>query len=163
MTVRSSLVGSYVAFQKWRAADANALPGGWLGYALRTSDAATGVTTEEDLVGLTVTVTVLGSRLLCIHGFVPSIGSSVNDDIAGLRIQENGAVIAETRVDAGGLVSASGGGSGGVVAIVRDGLSAGSYTFKLTGLRKYGTGTFDFKAASGIPAMIYVEDVGPAS
>lgn len=140
--------------------DFNSFSAGGYARATVTSD-VTGITTEADLTGYTVTPTVHAGRLLKITGFVPRVGSDDADDIGSLIIQEDGVQLTEAWVLAGSSVLASGGGTAAfVVALATP--SAGSHTYKLRGSKIAGAGTFEFRADAASPGFILVEDIGPS-
>lgn len=153
---------SAVANSKYQATQHDRMPKGWVGYAQVTSD-VTGITTEADLTGYTVTPTIPADRLLKVTGYVPRVGSDDADDIGSLIIQQDGVQLAETWVLAGSTVLSGGGGMGVFVQALVVGPSAGSKVFKLRGSKIAGAGTFEFRADAATPGFILVEDLGPSS
>ena len=127
---------------------------GWIGFAERTSN-QTGIgTSDTDLTGLTVTVTVPANRLIRVSGQIqanPSVAAYVLCEIL-----QGATVIGRVgrQYSDGDTFTMAG-------AAIQDGLSAGSYTFKLRA--STSTGTFDMEASSTAPARIVVEDIGPSS
>lgn len=129
---------------------------GSLGRAIVTASQGS-ITTEVDLTGLVVTVTVAANRLIQITGYV-QFKSTVVDDVAGLVIKESttqlGAALKEMRpANIGSQLVAH-------ALVVAP--SAGSHTYKLTGQRVAGTGTLTAEAGATFPAFILVEDLGPS-
>lgn len=128
--------------------------GGTLGYAQITSN-ITGISTETDLTGLSVTVTVGTGRRIRVSAFAPH-ARTVADGVTRLRIKES----TTTLTMADGHVRAAGEGQIPLQAAVILTPSAGSHTYKLSLARDSGTGTVGCTALSTNPAFILVEDIG---
>jgi hypothetical protein len=62
VTVRTAYVGSEAAGDTLTAANFNKLPGGLVGYAVRTTD-QTGISTEADITSLSIPYTFVAGRL----------------------------------------------------------------------------------------------------
>lgn len=110
-----------------------------------------------DLAGLSVIATVAASRRIRISGYCVAY-STVGSDSAELGIKEgntalNGAVT---------LLSPTAVRYSSLYATVVLTPSAGNHTYKLTGVRTYGTGTLTMAGSNVGPAYILVEDIGPA-
>jgi len=130
------------------------LPKGEIGYAQITAD-QTGITTETDLTGLSVAVTVPAGRRIRISAEVLLL-STVEADALGLEIKEDAAYLrrARARAHADNNVTVS------TSVILTP--SSGAHTYKLVALRVSGTGTVTVTAAASYPAFILVEDLGAA-
>lgn len=114
----------------------------------------TGYTTEQDLDGLSITVTTLENRLVRITGHV-LISASASAGFVG-RIKEGATELGRFGHDS---VLSSGDRLFEGSAIVTP--TAGSHTYKLTGSNATGGAqTFDAKNAI-TAAFIMVEDIGP--
>lgn len=130
------------------------VPVGSLGQAFLTASQGS-ITTEVDLTGLSVNVSVAAGRTIKITGFVPAVSSTVSTDLARLCIRE-GATLMQLQ-------------NSGMGATFGDGLqvewvgspSAGSHTYKLTMQRLSGTGTLTTAGDPTFPAFIMVEDITP--
>ena len=90
------------------------------------------------------------------------VSSTVAGDIANFRIKRGGVQIQESRIDCGDTPTPANGGIFGYVESQPLALSAGSYSFTVTGSRADGTGTIAFRASSAAPAWLRVDDIGPA-
>lgn len=130
-----------------------ATPLGTLGYAQVVAD-QTGITTEVDLTGLSVAVTVGTGRRIEIIG---SIGwfSTVADDTVLLAIKE-GVDIHQFERDTGPVAGRADGMEKTVVLTP----TAGAHTYKLSLRLETGTGTVTMQAGSNHPAFILVKDIG---
>lgn len=128
-------------------------PSAQLGYAEVTAN-QTGISTETDLTGLTVTVTVPVGRKIRITGHC---GEVDNDATAGSvvgRIKEGATTL--------GLFAANT--LGASVAVCLDASviitpTAGTHTYKLSLHKNVGAGTLTLGANSSQPAFILVEDI----
>lgn len=154
MATRTAFAGTAVDGNVAFAADANALPGGWIGDVQATSDQGT-ILAETDLTSLSVTVTAGLTRRLKLSARVmvvaPSSGTS-----ATLRIKEGSTVLQEATHDFSSL-----GLTDTLVCFVTVTPTSGAHTYKLS-LLPIG-GTFATEAAATRPNILLVEDVGPAS
>lgn len=137
------------------ASNLNTLAKGWLGFATVTSNQSGIGTSETDLTGLTVTVTVPADRLIKI-----SAQTQLDPDAALSAIvffKEDTTQLGRAgraQLPSGEVTTFSG-------FTLIDGPSAGSHTYKLTA--NTSTSTMSLNASSTVPAWILVEDVGPAS
>lgn len=131
---------------------------GQLGYAQVTT-AQTGITTEVDLSGLTVTVDVPAGRRIRITGSVQWTGDGTNDARTELRIYEDATTLRTIR---GHVHTASSGQLNTAEGAVTVTPSGGAHTYKLTGAASASTGSIDMGASTTVPAYILVEDLGPA-
>lgn len=128
-------------------------PRGTLGYAQVVASQAT-ITTEVDLTGLSVAVTVVAGHRIKITAECMFSGTVV-DNIAGLFIYE-GATALQQR---GTLCRPA---TWNMLAHAEVVLtpSAGAHTYKLRGILWGGTGSVTMYAASTAPAFILVQDIG---
>lgn len=122
-----------------------------LGYAEVTANQA-GITTEVDLTGLTVTVTVPAGRRIKITGHVGYFNDTVNGGFL-LNIKE-GATVLNRFISY--ETQASNGVTNHAEAVILP--TAGTHTYKLTGTRAV-VGTVTVEAAATIPSFILVEDI----
>jgi hypothetical protein len=124
-----------------------------LGYAEITSPWTGAVSAaEQDISGLSVTVTVPEGRRIRITGFA-HLRSTVNADITYLRIREDG----NNRGFAYGSELGTTPGTGVIQAVVSP--TAGSHTFKLAAVRQSGSGAPSVYAGVGEVSFILVEDI----
>ena len=135
------------------------LPWGWLGYATQTGT-QTGITTQVDLTGLSIPVTVGANRLIKITAWA-MLTSSVANDAARLLIMEGATQLSlcDVYVDVAGNVC-------NATEMVILAPTAGAHTYKLQGSRGTGTGNISLLGNSGgfnYPAFILVEDIGPST
>lgn len=128
-------------------------PSSTLGYAEVIAQQA-GITTEVDLTGLSVTVTVPAGRRIRVTGYTNWF-TTVNNDRARLLIT-NGA---NTQLQRAGSPLLQTTGLGSVTAELVLSPAAGVHTFKLRGLRDVGTGSLTMYALGNVPAYILVEDI----
>jgi len=132
------------------------LAAGTLGYAQVVANQVT-ITTNVDLTGLAVTVTVGTARRIKISAEI-GVGVSNIDTTARIQIQEGATVL--QRRDAKPDVS------DGTTNLYELGASvvltpaAGVHTYKLTLERVAGTGNVQLGAGTTFPAFIIVEDIG---
>lgn len=126
-----------------------------IGYAQVTTNQG-GITTEVDLTGLSVVVTVAADRRIRITGEL-LVESSVANDFIRMDIQEGATQLhtAQVRIGAAGTFEFL---SKSVVLTP----SAGSHTYKLTLQRASGTGLVQADGGASNPNFILVEDIGPA-
>jgi hypothetical protein len=159
MTVRTAYAGTALSGDVYTAANHARMPGGWIGYAEVTAPQLSVGTTEVDLTGLTVTVTVGASRRVRVtgHGLLGANGGAV---IPVGRIKEG-------TTELGRWAHHSLAGSGiydmaeGAVVLTP---TAGAHTYKMT-LQDAGTGPGTITLQSSVlgPSFILVEDLGPAT
>lgn len=130
------------------------LPQGELGYVINTSQTNIAITTEVDLTGMSVTVTVTANRRIKITG-QQFFSSTVASDVLCLAIKEG-----TTQLVA--MQSSAATGSNGVTlhgsVIITP--SAGVHTYKLSGVRVAGSGTMNTAGAPTVPNFLLVEDMG---
>lgn len=129
-------------------------PRGALGVATVTSN-QTGVTTEVDLTGMTVTVTVGAGRRIRISFTTLLIPAGAVNTTASVTIKEGATVLRECFFLMNN-VSAPVTATDSVVLTP----SSGSHTYKLTLSRAVGAGSVETNAQSTRPAYILVEDIG---
>lgn len=131
-------------------APSSGAPGSTLGYAEVTANQSP-ITTEVDVTGLSVTVTVPDGRRIRISSAL-GITSSVNDDIGFMRIAEGGTNLAFAQAKLNTNTES-------VFASIVLTPTAGSHTYKIRAARTSGTGNLTVGAASTNPAYILVEDI----
>jgi hypothetical protein len=131
-----------------------AAPLGVLGHA-QVASAQTGITTEADLTGLSVTATVGAGRRIRIIVF-GTISMDTADAAARLRIYRDASQtsLALIRMNTSSTLGEN------LECISVEAPSAGTYTWKAT--LEAVSNTAALRAASGQPAGITVEDIGPA-
>jgi hypothetical protein len=152
MAVRTSYAGTALAGDVYTAANHARMPGGWIGDAKVTAPQA-GITGETDLTGLSVAVTVGTNRRIKISAAV-SVARGAGGD-AALYVKEG-----STYLQAAEILS-SAADVGPVSTFVTLTPSAGAHTYKLT-LSSLGGAAVTLNAAAAQPAMLLVEDIGPA-
>ena len=138
------------------AADPAVIPLGTLGYAQAVAN-QTGITTEQNLTGLSVTVTVGTARRIRVSVEI-SLASSAANDIVALKIKEGGTVLQERDRHFGSVA----GGTNSTAASVVLTPTAGEHTYNATLVRAAGSGTINTVASATRPAFIIVEDIGAA-
>lgn len=130
------------------------VPVGQIGYAeIRASQGS--ITTEVDIAGLSVNVSVPSGRVLKITSFL-FIGDTVTGDEIRTHIKEGSTFLSTTAATSGptsGFTS--------MVDSVTISPSAGAHTYKITVNRQSGTGTLTATALSDLPSFILVEDITP--
>lgn len=131
-------------------APSSGAPGSTLGYAEVTANQSP-ITTEVDVTGLSVTVTVPDGRRIRISSAL-GITSTVNDDIGFMRIAEGGTNLAFAQAKLNTNTES-------VFASIVLTPTAGSHTYKIRAARTSGTGNLTVGAASTNPAYILVEDI----
>lgn len=124
------------------------------GYAQVTANQGSITTTDTDLTGLSVTVTVNSGERIKITGRI-TVDSTVTDDTAELHIKESTTVLTASDI----LCRPGSIGKTGFAQVILT-PSAGSHTYKLALQRVAGTGTLTMAASSGAPAFILVEGIG---
>jgi hypothetical protein len=125
---------------------------GTLGYAEVTANQGP-FSAVTDLTGLTVTVTVGTGRRIRISALVDLFGTVANDQ-SEVDIAEGATVLQSVIM----RHAATGHLSHEPERILTP--TPGSHTYKLTGQRLSGTGTFTMQATGNQPAYILVEDIG---
>jgi hypothetical protein len=157
MATHTAYAGAATAGEVLTAAHVNDLPGGWLGYVEATSSQS-GVTSEVDLTGITVTVTVGTSRRIKITFYSPRAGSANSSEYSRFTLKEGGTQL-QTRT-----LSTEFGGQydqGGTMEWVGT-PTGGSHTYKVTFQRLTGSGNHTAVAGATEPMWLLVEDLGPA-
>ena len=149
-----NLAGELVADLAALQAAVAAAPKGQIGYAEITSSQA-GITTETDITGLSVTVTVGAGRRIRILGYA-RLTATVATDRFIVDVKEGATYLGLC----GDLIP------GASVPVYHGGPiltpSAGSHTYRLTARRISGTGSGTATAAVTSPLYIVVEDLGAA-
>lgn len=156
---RTTEVGGYVSLEVFDEGDANALPGGWLGFATTDTDQS-GITTDEDLDDLIIANLVIPpDRFIKITFSVP-VASATGGDRVTVSLKEGTTKIGGDEGDCG--VANVPYTMAGWVPL--DGHAAGTFTFKLSaGLGGLATGPMTTKHNAGISSFLLIEDIGPAS
>lgn len=135
------------------AAKMNEIPKGVLGYA-EIATSQTDITSEVDVTGATVAVTVTAGRLIRVSAILQLQGTSSGGE-ARIRAYMDGG--SERRLITIDLPSASETARVAGYAIYTP--SAGNRTFKLTAEAGAG-GEFDIVAVAAVPTLLIVEDLG---
>lgn len=130
------------------------VPVGQIGYAQAIANQGS-ITTEVDLTGLSVNVSVASGRIIRVTGYVPAFSSTVAGDAGRISIKEGATLITLGQA----FISGTAAGANTIMPQVVLSPSAGSHTYKLTGVRVSGTGTFTMNADPTFPAYILVEDI----
>lgn len=123
-----------------------------LAYAQVTANQS-GITTEVDLTGLSVTVFVPDGRRIRVSGYVQPFTSVANDTFLA-RIYQDGAQVQQALV--GMPITLTGYSLDISVELTP---TAGMHTYKLTGFRNNGSGSESNLAAANTPSYILVEDI----
>lgn len=131
-------------------------PRGVLGYAQVVASQGSFTSTELDITGLSVAVTVAAGRRIRITAMVEFFADTVSHR-AGVYIKEGATYLHRGDVH---LPIANGGGVLMTSVVLTP--SAGAHTYKLSGQRTTGGGTVTMFAAAERPAYILVEDIGSA-
>jgi hypothetical protein len=127
-------------------------PNGQIGYAEVTAN-QTPITTEVDITGLTVTVTVPAGRRIRIS-CQTVVASTITDDSVRINIMEGATQLHQ--IAEGQYLSNRGITLSGKVVVSP---TPGTHTYKLTLQREAGTGTVTNFASTALPAFILVEDI----
>lgn len=159
MATRTTRPGTEDPGEVATSAYANSVPGGWLGYA-KLGAAQAGITTEVDLTGLSLTVTVNANRLLKLTANMTVSISGGTGSRVSVYIKEGVTYLGVAEVV---LVSASSWGAQLEVMALVVAPSAGAHTYKCSLARNGDTtaGTYIESAAQG--PVFLVEDIGPSS
>jgi len=128
-------------------------PLGILGYAQVTS-LQSGITTEVDITGLSVSVAVGTNRRIKITAQL-SAASSVTDDVGEMYIKEGSTRLQSSHVTLRNAAALT------MTAVVLVSPSSGSHTYKIS-FARVGSGTANTSVGVNDPGLILVEDVGPA-
>lgn len=155
MATRTSAIGTFNNGDNWSEAHIDSLPAGWLGWIERTSDQGS-ITTETDVSGVTLTVTLNASRRIRISAIGQHTATNA-DTVAQLTIKEGSTSIAYDRSPTA-FANVSYNNAMEPWRIITP--SAGSHTYKLTIQRLVGTGTVTLVADTDRPVALLVEDVG---
>lgn len=124
----------------------------YLGYAQITSSFTAAATTEADVTGMSVTVTVpSGGRRINIIVWLSQIYCSVDANRLDFKIQEDGVEIAAAF---NRTWSTGNGGNGGVIVMASKVPTAGSHTYKLRMGTGIGAGVGTIYAAATSPSFI---------
>jgi hypothetical protein len=139
------------------ASQANAYGFSTVANVRNTTASIAGVTTVVDLTGMSVTFTAIANRNYKASFHIYGI-PTVTNACYSVYLQQ-GATILQVANTNGGVAAVGTTISGVWVGT----FSAGSVTLKLTGQLTGGsTGTIKFEAASVLPWILVVEDIGPA-
>jgi hypothetical protein len=139
------------------AAQQNAFGFSAMALATNTTASQAGITGVTDLTGMSVTFTAIANRNYKVSYHIYGI-PTVTNACYSVNLQE-GATIKQVANTNGGVAAIGTTISGLYVGT----FSAGSHTLKLTGQLTGGsTGTIKFEAASVLPWIFLVEDIGPA-
>lgn len=148
---------TFTSGQILTAQECNNFPFGVVGLATNTTAVQPGITGVTDLTGMSVTFTAIANRNYKASYHVYGI-PTVTNACYSVNLQE-GATIKQIANVNGGVATV--GTTAGAVYVGT--FSAGSHTLKLTGQLTTGsTGTINFTAASVLPWILVVEDIGPA-
>lgn len=146
----------FVADEVVTAAKMNLLPKGLLAAPSSITSNSSAFTTEADITGLSVTVTLTAARAIKIV-FDFGLQSSVTGDNIAIRIKESTTVLkrGDYRIVASASVE-----SHNLEAIVQS-PSTGSHTYKISAQRLTGSGScLVVGTADGRHSSIWVEDIG---
>lgn len=155
MATRGTLPGSYNSGDPWGTADANAMPGGLIGYAELTSSSSA-FTATADVSGLTLTLTPNASRVLRVAVDV-MVQSTVANDTIRVFIVSGATVLTFVDVD---ITSPNFNLRAARTVLVHSPASS-STTWKIQAQRTSGSGTTIVAAAATTPAVFTIEDLGP--
>lgn len=158
MVARTSNVGLFNTGDVLTEAHVDSLPAGWLGYLPRTSD-QTGITTEVDVSGVTVTLTLNANRRIRVTGYTSGFLMTSATGVAQLSVYDGAGQIAYARVPCA-IANVSMNPAAVAVAVVTPG--AGSHTYKLRASLVTGSGSVTIAADVDRACFILVEDIGPA-
>jgi hypothetical protein len=156
MATRTTPVGTQTSTDYLSAAEYNGAAGGWIGYVEITSDQS-GITTETDITGLSVTVTVGADRTILVTGSIRASNNTASR-AAIMYIKESTTYL--QRADAH-FVAADIGASIERSVRIND-PSTGSHTYKLSADALIG-GSATVRASSTAPSFLLVQDIGPAA
>lgn len=150
---RTSLIGTFNTGDPWAESTIDALPAGYLGYSIVTTNQGP-ISTETALTGLSLTVSLNASRLIRVIGEVRTSATSAANRI-GLRIKEGGTVLQQANhySDVASQVI------GPLTCSTLLTPTAGSHTYNLA-MVSIDTGTIQLEAGATLPAFILLEDLG---
>lgn len=145
---------TFTTGQVLTSAQTNNFPFGLVAFAENTSLAQTGITTVQDITGLTVTFTGVAGRRYRVDGFL-LLQSTVNADTVNLLIRNGAGTSLQQAIYPLPL------NSNAYMCIASLYLSAtGSTTIKLSTQRQGGTGTITANGGASFPAQLIVTDIG---
>ena len=128
------------------------MPWGYVGKATITAN-QTGITTQVDLTGLTVTITVVANRRYRVTS-VANCGQGISSGAAVLYL-----IVAGTQAAYAIVNQVANNNLQLVIGSEIEGLSAGATVFKLQA--STNAGTLSVNASPGAPVTLLVEDIGP--
>lgn len=155
MATRTAYAGTAAANDTLTAANFNKLPGGWVGYVTATANQGS-ITSEVDVTGLTVTLTLVSGRRYRAWARARFDNDSAGNGVL-LRIYNDATQIASDVVEKG---TANDDDMAAPWAIL-DG-DGSSHTIKVTAEQR-SAGTVTLQASSTNPMILLVEDIGPDS
>jgi hypothetical protein len=140
------------------ASFANGVAGGWIGYVeTTTSSGLISTTSEVDIAGLAVSVTVNSSRRIRITVSCRVDFNNAAGDRWIIKIKEGSTIF---RVIRGPYASFNPSEFTAFGAAIET-PTAGSHTYKAT-IQRFGTNSIEVPASADEPAYLLVEDLGPA-
>lgn len=147
-----------VALAKYNAVDHAKMPKGWIGVA-RTDVDQDGITADEDLDSMSVSVDLAADRMYEVTFSVP-VATATGGDRLVISLHQSATKIGGAELDAETAnvpYTASG-------FKILDGPAAGTVTFKLSaGLGGGATGPMKTDHNSDIESVLVIKDIGPAS
>ena len=148
---------TFTSGQVLTAQECNNFPFGVVALATNTTASQAGITGVTDLTGMSVTFTAIANRYYKASYHIYGI-PTVTNACFSVNLQE-GATIKQVGNTNGGVATIG----TTLTAIYVGTFSAGSHTLKLTGQLTGGSsGSIKFEAASVLPWILVVEDIGPA-
>ena len=148
---------TFTSGQVLTAQECNNFPFGVVALATNTTASQAGITGVTDLTGMSVTFTAIANRYYKASYHVYGI-PTVTNACFSVNLQE-GATIKQVGNTNGGVATIG----TTLTAIYVGTFSAGSHTLKLTGQLTGGSsGSIKFEAASVLPWILVIEDIGPA-
>lgn len=156
MAVRTAYVGTQVPGDVLTGANFTKTPGGWIGDATAVANQST-ITTEVDITSLSTAVTVGTSRRIRISVFL-NAESSVAADSIRVNIKEGATQLQLALVTVPAANRAE-----FIFATCTVTPTPGAHTYKATVLRSAGTGNVQIDSSATNPALLLVEDIGPAA
>lgn len=124
----------------------------------QTTTSQTGITTEVDVAGLSVTITVPEGRRIRLTMFSTNLGSTVVGDSVAVWIKEGTTALSSQYVGSYKDVT-NNGGAGNVTVLAVITPSAGTHTYRVTAARISGTGTVSLLAGAAQPSFLLAEDI----
>ena len=148
---------TFTSGQVLTAQECNNFPFGVVALATNTTASQAGITGVTDLTGMSVTFTAIANRYYKASYHIYGI-PTVTNACFSVNLQE-GATIKQVGNTNGGVATIG----TTLTAVYVGTFSAGSHTLKLTGQLTGGSsGSIKFEAASVLPWILVVEDIGPA-